>query len=141
LDRLAGKPTPESRKANLKLITWLAVLLDSKFQLGPIKLGMSPILKMVPIPFAAPLFTLGVSTYIVYLSLKFDVSLPTLLKMYALPIVSFIVSMVPIFGGPMSALLDAGLKPTIRQVNALKDVLSQEDDVAVVQRELANAGH
>lgn len=55
LDKLAGDPTPQARKANLERLAWLSVLLDARFSvpfklpiIGSFKFGVMPLLDLIP---------------------------------------------------------------------------------------------
>jgi hypothetical protein len=98
----------------LKMASFLANLLDSRFKVGKYSFGIDPILGLIP--GGGDLISLAISLYIVYLAVQMKLPTIKILQMLLNVGIDTIIGVIPFFGD----LFDIGFKANMRNLKIIK---------------------
>lgn len=99
---------PADFRQEIALARRLALLMDSQFQIGPVRFGLDSIVGLVPV--VGDVVTMLVGVYPIYLARKHGLGRAVIARMWANLAIDFAGGLVPVVGDICDVLLKANLK-------------------------------
>jgi hypothetical protein len=115
----ASMREPTTLEQDLVVAATIAKLMDSQFQLGPVKFGLDSLIGLVPVAGDAASFVIGM--YPIYLARKHRLGALLVSRMFLNLGADFITGAVPVVGD----VLDVAFKANLKNLRLLQDAAAK----------------
>lgn len=114
-------------KTHLQVATWLAHLLETRFNIGRFRFGLDPIMGLVP--GLGDVVSFLLSYYIVWIGHRMNLPKDAIAKMYRNVLFDFMIGLIPIAGDAIDFLYKANTKNL--------EILKQYANQTIIEGEIA----
>jgi hypothetical protein len=105
---------------DLEMARFVATLMDSQFQIGPVKLGLDSIVGLIPV--VGDAVSLAAGMYPIHLAKKYNLGKTVIWRMWANLGIDFGIGLVPVLGD----VADIGFKANLKNLKLLEDAARKQ---------------